>query len=169
MMQRLSLLVLIFVAALSAPLTAASLDEDLADYRKDLLEINKQLLLMEEELLFPADTQVTIFVALDVGRFLTPDAITLKLDGDTVESHLYTEKEVKALKAGAIQKIHTANVKDGDHELTVFVVGQGPNGRDYRRAATLDFSKGSGRLFIQLTLKDDSVSQQPLLQFRQWK
>lgn len=150
-------------------LAAASLDEDMATYRKDLLEINKRLLLMEEELLFPADTQVTVFVGLDVGQFFTPDSITLKLDGKTVDSYLYTDKEVKALKAGAIQKVHTANVKDGKHELTAFVTGLGPNGRPYRRAGTLNFDKGSGRLFIQLTLKDDKASQQAILEFRQWQ
>ncbi|MGB1220709.1 MAG: hypothetical protein ACPG43_04170 [Alcanivoracaceae bacterium] len=154
---------------LAGPMMAASLDEDMATYRKDLLEINKRLLLMEEELLFPADTQVTVFVGLDVGRFFTPDSITIKLDGETVDSYLYTDKEVKALKAGAIQKVHTANVKDGEHELTVFVTGLGPNGRPYRRAGTLNFDKGSGRLFIQLTLKDDTASQQALLEFRQWQ
>lgn len=164
-----NLVLLCLMSVMALPAMAASLDEDMASYRKDLLEINKRLLLMEEELLFPADTQVTVFVGLDVGRFFTPDSITLKLNGKTVDSYLYTEKEVKALKAGAIQKVHTANVKDGEHELTVFVTGLGPNGRPYRRAGTLKFDKGSGRLFIQLTMKDDAASQQPVLEFRQWQ
>ncbi|MCB1836055.1 MAG: hypothetical protein KDH99_00425 [Alcanivoracaceae bacterium] len=150
-------------------LGATELDQDMAAFRKDVLEINKRLLLMEEELLFPADTQVAIFVSLDVGKFFVPDAITLKLDGKTIDSHLYTEKEVAALRQGAIQKIHTTNVKNGAHELTAFVSGKGPNGRDYRRAVTLEFDKGHGRQFIQLKMEDDAAAQQPVFNFKSWQ
>ena len=77
---------------------------------------------------------------------------TFKLDGKTIESHLYTEKEVQALMSGEIQKIHTANVKTGIHQLTAFVTGKGPNGRDYRRAVTYDFEKDQGCQFVQLKM-----------------
>lgn len=158
-----------FIFLCSGVSGAAELDQDIAQYRKDVLDINKRLLLMEEELLFPADTQVAIFVSLDVGKFFIPDSVTLKLDGDTIDSHLYTEKEVGALMNGAIQKVHTANMKNGSHELTAFVTGQGPNGREYRRAVTLDFEKGHGRQFVQLKMEDDVAAQQPVFLFRSWQ
>lgn len=159
----------VFCLLLCGVAVAGELDQDMAQFRKDVLDINKSLLLMEEELLFPADTQVAIFVSLDVGKFFVPDSVTLKLDGETVQSHLYTEKEVGALMNGAIQKIYTANVKNGSHELTAFVTGAGPNGRDYRRAVTLDFEKGHGRQFVQLKMEDDVAAQQPVFSFRSWK
>lgn len=159
----------ILLLLLSLPAVAGELDEDMAAFRKDVLEINKRLLLMEEELLFPADTQLAIFVSLDVGKFFVPDSVTLKLDGETIESHLYTDKEVAALRSGAIQKIHTTNIKNGDHQLTAFVTGKGPNGRDYRRAVTLDFDKGHGRHYVQLKMEDDAAAQQPVFSFRSWK
>lgn len=159
----------ILLLLLSLPAAAGELDEDMAAFRKDVLEINKRLLLMEEELLFPADTQLAIFVSLDVGKFFVPDSVTLKLDGETIDSHLYTDKEVAALRSGAIQKIHTTNIKNGDHQLTAFVTGKGPNGRDYRRAVTLEFDKGHGRHYIQLKMEDDVAAQQPVFSFRSWK
>lgn len=48
---------------------ASELDKDLAQFRKDVLDINRRLLLLEEELLFPADTQLAVFVSLDHYRF----------------------------------------------------------------------------------------------------
>lgn len=160
---------LFMLTIMSVTAQAADLDGEIANYRKDVLEINKSLLLMEEELLFPADTQVAIFVSLDVGKFFVPDSVTLKLDGKTVDSHLYTEKEVRALMNGAIQKMHTANVKTGAHELTAFVTGQGPNGREYRRAVTFELEKGHGRQFVQLKIEDDVAAQQPTFSFRSWQ
>ncbi|MFN3714854.1 MAG: hypothetical protein ACK4SX_14455 [Alcanivoracaceae bacterium] len=148
---------------------ANELDSDLAQFRKDVLDINRRLLLLEEELLFPADTQVAVFVSLDVGRYFSPDAITLKLNGKTIDGHLYTEREVQALRNGAIQKLHTTNVRNGRHTLTAFVTGEGPGGREYRRAVSLDFDKGNGRQFIQLRMEDDAVAQQPVFVFRSWQ
>ena len=164
-MMRMWVLLLLVVT----PVHASDLDQDMATFRKDVLEINKRLLLMEEELLFPADTQLAIFVSLDVGNFFVPDSITLTLDGETIESHLYTDKEVEALKNGAVQKIHTTNIKNGVHQLTAFVTGKGPNGRDYRRGATLDFEKAHGRHYIQLKMEDDAAAQQPVFNFKSWK
>lgn len=157
------------ILLLSSLLHASTLDEEMAAYRKDVLEINKRLLLMEEELLFPADTQLAIFVSLDVGRFFTPDSVTLKLDGETIDSYLYTEREIRALKSGAIQKLHTTNIRDGVHELTAFVTGIGPEGRPYRRAVTLEFEKGSGRQFVHLSMQDDAAAQQPEFLFTSWQ
>jgi hypothetical protein len=148
---------------------ASELDTDLAQFRKDVLDINRRLLLLEEELLFPADTQVAVFVSLDVGRYFSPDSITLKLNGKTIDGHLYTEREVQALRNGAIQKLHTTNVRNGRHTLTAFVTGAGPGGREYRRAVSLDFDKGNGRQFIQLRMEDDAAAQQPVFVFRSWQ
>ncbi len=148
---------------------AAELDKDLADFKRDVLEVNKRLLLLEEELLFPADTQVGVYVSLDVGHFFEPDSITLELDGDVIASHLYTEKEVRALRNGAVQRLAVANVKNGTHELVAFVTGEGPQGKEIRRGVDGQFDKAHGRHFIQLHIEDDTAKQQPRFRFRDWR
>lgn len=168
-MLKFSRLLIAVCALLHVTVFAASLDEDMASYRKDVLEINKRLLLMEEELLFPADTQLAVFVSLDVGKFFTPDSITLKLDGETIDSYLYTEREIRALRNGAIQKLHTTNIKNGPHTLTALITGIGPEQREYRRGVTLEFEKGSGRQFVHLMMEDDQAAQQPVFRFRSWQ
>jgi len=153
----------------AAQLHGAELDKDLADFKRDVLEVNKRLLLLEEELLFPADTQVGIYVSLDVGHFFQPDSITLELDGEVLTSHLYTEKEIRALKNGAVQRLALANVKNGDHELTAFITGIGPAGREVRQGVTGHFDKNHGRHFVQLHIEDDTAKQQPRFRFRDWR
>jgi hypothetical protein len=165
-MRRAFILLLMLVAA---QLHGAELDKDLADFKRDVLEVNKRLLLLEEELLFPADTQVGIYVSLDVGHFFQPDSITLELDGEVLTSHLYTEKEIRALKNGAVQRLALANVKNGDHELTAFITGIGPAGREMRQGVTGHFDKNHGRHFVQLHIEDDTAKQQPRFRFRDWR
>ena len=161
--------VMVLLLLAFAPLQSAELDKDLADFKREVLEVNKRLLLLEEELLFPADTQVGVYVSLDVGHFFEPDSITLELDGDVIASHLYTEKEVRALRNGAVQRLAVANVKNGNHALVAFVTGDGPQGKEIRRGVNGQFEKGHGRHFVQLHIEDDSAKQQPRFRFRDWR
>ncbi|EKF75840.1 hypothetical protein A11A3_00060 [Alcanivorax hongdengensis A-11-3] len=165
-MRRVVGLLLIMVAA---QLHGAELDKDLADFKRDVLEVNKRLLLLEEELLFPADTQVGLYVSLDVGHYFAPDSLTLKMDGKVLASHLYTDKELRALKNGAIQRLALANVKNGFHDVTAFVTGIGPQGREFRLGVEGRFEKKHGRHFVQLHIEDDAAKQQPRLYFRDWQ
>lgn len=139
---------------------AAALDAELQQFKKDMLDVNKRLLIMEEELLFPANAQLTVFLSLDVGRFLTPDSVTLEIDGKAVQSHLYTKREVDALRRGAVQRVLTTIVKPGAHRLTAVVAGTDVHGREIRRGASTDFTKEDAQHFIYLRILDDTRSQQ---------
>ena len=57
------------IAAEPATSTPKSLESDVQSLRRDVLELNKDLAALEEELLFPANTQVAVFLSLDVGAF----------------------------------------------------------------------------------------------------
>ncbi len=153
------------VVTLAAEDDAQVLDQSLQQFRKDMLDINKRLLIMEEELLFPANAQLTLFVSLDVGRFLQPDSLAVDLDGKPVQSHLYTEREVAALKRGAIQRALTTIVKPGKHQLTVVVSGVDGHGRAVRRAATTEFEKTDGQKYLRLRIADNEGSMQADLSF----
>ncbi len=55
-------------APAAAPDTRA-LDEEIQAIKKDVVDLNRDLFVLEEELLFPANTQVAVFLSMDVGEF----------------------------------------------------------------------------------------------------
>ena len=77
-----------------------SLDEDVQSLKKQVLDLNRDLFLLEEELLFPANSQVAFFISMDVGEYFDLDSVNLKIDGKEVANYLYTEREVSALIRG---------------------------------------------------------------------
>ena len=83
------------------------------------------------------------------------------MNGKEVSHHLYTERQVDALYRGGVQKLFTGNVKQGKNRVTAFFVGRGPSGRDYRRAATVDFEKTFEPIFVELAIEDSTASYQP--------
>jgi hypothetical protein len=146
-----------------------TLDEQVQDLKKLAVDLNRDLFLLEEELLFPASTQVAVFVSMDVGEFFALDSVEIRLDGDDVTSYLYTEREVDALHRGGVQRVYVGNLRAGEHELVAVFTGGGTHERDYRRGATVVFEKGIGPKFIELTISDRESKLQPEFVVREWE
>jgi hypothetical protein len=153
----------------AAPAEFKTLDQDVQTLKKDVLDLNRELFVLEEELLYPADTQVAVFVSMDVGTFFGLDTVTLKMDNKDVANYLYTPRETQALLKGGVQRMYIGNLKAGEHELVAFFTGKGPNQRDYKRGATLKFSKGVGAKYLELKISDKQVKEQPEFIVKEWE
>ena len=147
----------------------ATVDEDVQTLKKSVLDLNRELFVLEEELLYPADTQVAVFVSMDVGTFFALDSVTLKVDNKEVANYLYTTRETQALLKGGVQRVYVGNLKAGEHELVAFFTGQGPNQRDYKRGTTLKFDKGIGAKYLELKISDQLVKEQPEFIVKEWE
>lgn len=145
-----------------------TLDGQVQSLKQEVIELNRDLFVLEEELLFPATTQVAVFVSMDVGKFFQLDSVQLKIDDKVVAHYLYTDRELAALARGGVQRIYTGNLRLGKHELVAFFVGKGPHDRDYRRGTTVSFDKDSGPKFVELKITDVAQQQQPEFSVKQW-
>ena len=148
---------------------ADSVDLDVQTLKKELVDLNKDLFKLEEELLYPASTQVAVFVSVDVGTFFALDSVTLKVDDKEVTNYLYTEREVQALHRGGVQRLYLGNLKAGEHELIALFTGKGPHERDYRRGTTLRIDKGVGASYVELKISDRVASLQPEFVVKVWE
>ncbi|MEJ2088621.1 MAG: AraC family transcriptional regulator [Gammaproteobacteria bacterium] len=174
--------ILTFLLGLALPLAAAAdstappaespgviagqvpLDSDLEHVKTELLKLKRDLVILEEDLLYPASSQVAVFLSMDMGDLFQLDSVTVKLNGKEVAHHLYTDRQVDALYRGGIQKLFVGNVKQGQNRLTAFFTGRGPSGRDYRRATTVEFDKTFEPAFVELAISDSGARYQPEFQ-----
>jgi hypothetical protein len=158
--------------AASAPAgaaSAASLDGRIQEAKGDVIRLNRDLLVLEEELLFPANTQVAVFVSMDVGKLFELGSVQVKLDDKVVANYLYTDAEVKALHRGGVQRMYLGNLRAGTHELVALFTGGGPHFRDYKRGASIKFDKGTEPKYIELQIKDSTGKLQPEFVIKVWQ
>jgi len=163
------MLILASAAGFAADTKPVSFDADVQELKSAVLDLNRELFMLEEELLYQANTQVAVFVSMDVGEFFSLDSVQLRLDGRQVSNYLYTEREVSALHRGGVQKLFLGNLKTGEHELIAIFTGIGPHGRDYRRGATLSFEKQISAKFVELQISDKVGKRQPEFVVREWE
>jgi hypothetical protein len=168
-----ALMVSTALAADAAPARAggefSNLDGRIQDVKGDVMQLNRDLMVLEEELLFPANTQVAVFVSMDVGKLFALESVQVKLDDKEVANYLYTPAEVEALHRGGVQRVYMGNLRAGQHELVAFFTGKGPHGRDYRRGATVKFEKGTDPRYVELQIKDSSGNLKPEFNVKVWQ
>lgn len=151
------------------PAPSPALGAQMEDLKKASVELNRDLMLLEEDLLFPASTQIAVYVSLDVGHYFALDSVKLTIDGEMVSSYLYTPKQISALARGGVQRLYLGNLKTGSHEITAFFIGKGPEDRDYKRGATYTFNKTQKPGMLEIRIKDETGAMQPTFEFKEWQ
>jgi len=128
------------------------LDDQVQEIKSDVLSIAQELNRLEEKLLYPSGTQVAIFVTLAKGDQMRLDAVRLQIDGQLVAHHIYSAKELEALRKGGVQRIYVGNVATGDHQLEVLVDGKLEGGADFSRTERFTVRKEVKPKLVGLTL-----------------
>jgi hypothetical protein len=146
----------------------ASLDAQVQSIKQQVLELNRDLFILEEELLFPSNTRLSVFLSLDVGEYFALDAVKLSVDGTVVTNYLYTDRQLDALQRGGVQRLYMGNIKSGKHEVVAVFTGKGPSGRDYRRGTQLLLQKTAGAKSLELKITDASEKRQPEFTVKEW-
>jgi hypothetical protein len=138
------------------------LDEQVQDVKSDVLSISQELSRLEEKLLYPSGTQVAIFVALTKGEQMRLDSVRLQIDGQLVAHHIYSAKELEALRKGGVQRIYVGNVTTGDHQLEVLVDGKLDGGADFSRTENFTFRKEVKPKLVELTVAGPDSGSTPI-------
>ncbi|MDM7862025.1 hypothetical protein QTP81_15585 [Alteromonas sp. ASW11-36] len=141
--------------------TESELAEQIETLQQSLVKLNRDLFILEEDLLFPSSTQVVVYLSMDVGTYFDLDSVEIKIGDETVTHYLYTAKQVDALVRGGVHRVYIGNIGQGEHELSAFFHGTGPEERPYKRGVTLAFEKTDDPSAIELQIVDSTMAQQP--------
>lgn len=128
------------------------LDEQVQEIKKDVLGISSELALLEEKLLYPSNTQISVFVSFADESGFRLDALDIKLDGQEVTHYLYTAKELDALRNGGVQRIYTGNIRTGEHQIEVSFFGKSLIGGTYQKSASYKITKGVKPKLLEVKL-----------------
>ena len=129
-----------------------SLDEQVQEIKSEVLSIASELSRLEERLLYPSNTQVAVFVSIAEGETSRLDSVQIQIDGEFVAHHIYSFKELEALREGGVQRIYTGNVPTGQHRLEVSVAGKLASGREFVGNEGFDFDKDVEPKLVGITL-----------------
>jgi hypothetical protein len=146
-----------------------SFSDEVSNLKEQVLKLNRDLFILEEDLLFPINTQINVFISIDAGYLFELDSVQLKIDDKVVSNYLYTEREIQALHRGGVQRLYVGNMTTGKHELVAIFIGKGPSDRDYKRASTISITKSDEAQFVELKIKANVSKEQPGFLIKVWE
>ena len=141
------------------------LDEQVQEIKSDVLSIAAELQQLEEKLLYPSDTQVAVFVSL--ADAIELDSVRIQVDGEPAAAHVYSFKELEALRKGGVQRLYTGNLSMGEHTLEVEIAGTLPGGSAIEQTRSFTFAKDKGPKAVGLTVAG-SASGDDRIQLGDW-
>ena len=144
-----------------------SLDEQVQSLKGEVISINRELMLLQEKLVYPSNTQISVFVSLDAGSKFSLDSIELKVDNRTAQKHIYTYRELEALRKKGVQRLHTGNLANGKHQLSVSIAGHTAANSAYEQQANFNITKATGPKLVEL--KVSSAGGKPSIKLTNWK
>jgi hypothetical protein len=128
------------------------LDEQVQEIKSEALSITAELSRLEEKLLFPSNTQLSVFVAMEPSDAFRLDAVQVQIDGELVAHYIYSFKELEALQKGGVQRLYTGNVVTGQHEMEITIAGKLQSGTVLNRTERFTFSKDVKPKLLNVTL-----------------
>jgi len=134
------------------------LDEQVQEVKGDVIDIAAELNLLEEKLLYPSQTQVAVFVSVAEGESFRLDSIDMSLGEEGVAHHLYSYKELEALKKGGVQRLYTGNVTTGAHPMTVSFNGVAEGGTEFSQTGSYQVDKGVGPKIVEIKLARQAIT-----------
>jgi hypothetical protein len=154
---------LLWVAAISSGNAAnlsgeelRGLDEQVQEIKSDVLDIATELEGLEDRLLYPSNTQVAIFIALENPGDFRLDAVQVYIDDSLAAHYIYSFKELEALQDGGVQRLYTGNVGTGEHRLEVSYTGL-KGGKNVSGSSQFAFVKGVEPKLLGLTLEGSAL------------
>ena len=144
-----------------------SLDEQVQGLKEEVIKINREMLLLQEKLLYPSSSQVSVFVSLKSSPKFSLDAIELKLDNRPVQKHIYTFRELEALRKRGVHRLLTGNLTVGKHQLVVTIRGRTSNNSSYTRSASFELVKAVGPKLVELRVIS-SGGAKPTIKLKEW-
>ena len=138
------------------------LDEQVQEIKSDVLAIAAELNRLEERLLYPSNTQVAVFVSLQADDGFLLDSLEIRLNGEAVAYHLYSYKELEALKKGGVQRIYTGNLGTGQHEMQVTMLGRSKGGSDLSQSESFRIEKSVGPKAVEIKLAGPGLTSETI-------
>ena len=105
---------------------------------------------------------IALFVSLKADDAFQLDSLEIRLNGEAVAYHLYSYKELEALRKGGVQRIFTGNLNSGQHEVQVTMLGKTRGGNDLSRSKKFLVDKSIGPKAVEINLTSPGLANEAI-------
>ena len=129
---------------------SSKVSDQVVSIKQSVLDLNRELYQLEKELLNPATTRAAVYLSLSGGEFFELHSVTIAIDDQNPIQYLYTERQLAALRQGAVHPVANLNIGPGLHSFNVVVKGKNHQGLAAEMALEKQIEKNRQPLYLSL-------------------
>ena len=145
-----------------------SLDREIQVLKKEVLELSRDLRLLEEDVLYPDDQQLVVFVSPPADAVIRLNEVTITLGGQQLVRHVYSMQELTALQEGGVHRLYQGRLAAGSHYLDITLAGVKADGEAIVAETLAKITKRTAPKFLELQLVPGSEGQPPGITVNTW-
>ena len=143
-------LLVVHLLVFSAHASDVRITQEIQAAKQQVLQLNKELYELEQALLKPITTQAALYFSIQPIEQFAPLSIEVQLGTLAPIHHIYTEREVQALRMGAVQPLANSHLAPGKHDVRVMVNGVNVRGQTQQLTTQASVEKGEGPLYLEV-------------------
>lgn len=122
-----------------------SINPELQALKQESLLLDRDLLLLEDKIKQP----LSIYLSQATDAKFVLETMVVKLNGELLVGHNYTQKERLALKKGGAQLLYKGVLTEGKHKLISYY----RSNKDYQGGTEFEFIKAPGMQVIEISIQ----------------
>lgn len=152
---------------------AVKLDQSIQSLKDEVLQFNREAQTAEQDVLYPSQTRVSVFLGVRVSALLIKD-ISIAFDDGGPQKLSYTDNQAKSfLQNNGIHRMLLANLAPGSHriraEFSARFADDKPDAAPITGSYEAIFDKGYREAELELVLARSSRLSKPTLSLKQWR
>lgn len=144
------------------------LDSEIQLIKEDVVDVTRQLRQLEAHAQYPRGEQLIVLLSVSADLSGRPGSVSLRLDGDPVQDHVYTRDESTALLEGGVQRLYTGTMAPGRHTLLVSMGMRDDAGESHVEQTRYTLTKRPVPLYMEVHLGRGEHPSKPVLSIRPW-
>jgi len=145
----------------------AGLDRRIQILKREIIDLNRDIRLLEEEVLYPAERQLVVFVSLAVDDISHIDRVSIRLGDRLLAQHEYSAGEFAALQDGGVHRLYEGRLEPGTHYLDIAFDGSRIDGEAFAARTLAKITKRTAAKTLELQLHTDTTGQ-PEIRMASW-
>ena len=144
-----------------------SLDRQIQVLKREVIDLNRDIRLLEEEVLYPMERQLVVFVSLAGADISGIDRVSIVQGERLLVQHEYSASEFAALREGGVHRLFEGRLEPGAHYLDIAFDGKRSNGEAFAIRTLAKITKRTAAKTLELQLHAGNEAQ-PGIRMSSW-
>lgn len=131
-------------------------------------DVAKDIESLKQDLLFPPITRLQVYVSLATDVIYDLHSVSLSINGVEKSFHIYSERDISALRLGGVQRFWEGNVTLGEQKVSATFIGLDAKQQPLKRTLRFSFTKALSGHAIELAVVSQDPSKKPDFLVKDW-